>query len=731
MSFIFNSMDDPQSQILAATNNGLSIFEHYIPDIKLHGPGKNFRAIFRDDGQNPDANVFYNQKAGLWCYHDFVNGKTLNPFDFVRKICNCDFKETLEIIRRDILFEVEERETKSEPKGSTITEFTLTPGEDFNYWFNYAPMEAMSATLQKYNVQALQSFSFKKSGKELSVKSGPEDPVFAFAISEECYKLYRPNATGKQAKHLWLGKKPEEYSDLFGTDHLDKFNEFILIVEGLKDTIVANANGIAAVGVDHATTRLRAKEIELLKSKCKHLLICYDIDAPGLKAAEKASKEHGLHHLNLTESLMVENGKDIADFFFKKHTANEIRELVAIVLAQEPPNKTEQVKEKPQRLSMFEKVEALINENFELRFNEVSNEIEFKCRYEKNSEFEVLNENNIYRFLQHNNIEFSMAKLTSLLRSDFVPRFNPFLNYFKKLSVWVSGSDVDYITKLCSYIPVKDTQRFPVQFCKALVRTVACSLNDKIINKQALILVHEEQNSGKTTFIRWLCPPSLDKYIAENISTDKDSLIALSDNIIINMDELATLSRAEINTLKSMFSKETIKIRRPYDKNATSAPRRASFFGSTNKAEFLTDETGSVRWLCFELTGKINWDYKKDLNIDDIWRQAYSLYQNGFKYELTPDEIHENEIANRQYQVTTPELELIQKNYAPGSKEQHDAFYQATDFLNNLTEKCPTARLNLNNIGKALKIFGFERTSKRTDKYPIKGYFIKFSEIQN
>jgi predicted P-loop ATPase len=180
-----------------------------------------------------------------------------------------------------------------------------------------------------------------------------------------------------------------------------------------------------------------------------------------------------------------------------------------------------------------------------------------------------------------------------------------------------------------------------------------------------------------------------------------------------------------------MFSKETIKIRRPYDKNATSAPRRASFFGSTNKAEFLTDETGSVRWLCFELTGKINWDYKKDLNIDDIWRQAYSLYQNGFKYELTPDEIHENEIANRQYQVTTPELELIQKNYAPGSKEQHDAFYQATDFLNNLTEKCPTARLNLNNIGKALKIFGFERTSKRTDKYPIKGYFIKFSEIQN
>lgn len=718
-------MDDPKPRILAATNNGLSIFEYYIPDLKQNGPGKNFRSAFRDDGHNPDARVFFNNSGQLWCYHDFVSGETLNPFDFVMKSCRCEYKDALEIIQRDIL--ISEPIKRKGQVAAAIKDFDLIPGNDIRYWFDFAPEAAMTDALIRFDVQSLQSYSFQKGGKEFTVTAGDHDPIFAFKISEHCHKIYRPFARGKQAKHLWLGKKPVDYHDLFGMDQLPGHCDFILIVEGLKDALVANAHGIHAVGVDHASTRLHPDDLQFLKNRCDDLLICYDIDTAGQQAAEKASLEHGLKRLTLPEALIAEGGKDISDFFQKCHQAEEIIALAQKAVAMAPVA-AKTVKEQ-RALSKFEKVEELIAENFELRFNEVSNEIEFRRRNEEQSEFDVLNENNVYRFLQHNNIEFSMAKLTSLLRSDFVLRFNPFRNYFEQLPPWDPQRDADYITKLCTYLPVKDPDRFQLQFRKALVRVVACALQDVIINKQALILVHEEQNSGKTTFIRWRCPPALNKYIAENISTDKDSLIALSDNFIINMDELATLSRAEINTLKSMFSKETIKVRRPYDKNATAVPRRASFFGSTNKAEFLTDETGSVRWLCFELTDRINWDYKQDLNIDDIWRQAYSLYKSGFKYELTPEEIQANEQANRQYQVTTPEIELIQKNYAPGTKEQHDAFYQATDFLNNLTEKCPTARLNLNNIGKALKILGFERSCKRSDKYPVKGYFIKFAEI--
>jgi len=721
-------MNDIKQKILDSTNNGLSIFEYYIPEVKKYGHIKNFRAVFRNDGNNPDAKVFINSKDHIWCYHDFVSGETLNPFDFVMKHCNCNFKEALEIIQRDILVNAQPGRIKVINQTNAITDFTLLPCDDFNYWYAFAPESAMKEALKRFQVQSLQSYCFKKGAKEYTISAGQNDPVFAFKISNECYKVYRPFAKNNQAKHIWLGKKPENYHDLYGLEQLPEYSELILIVEGLKDTIVSNAHGITTVGVDHASTRIRPQDIEFLKMRCRHLLICYDIDQPGINAANKTSTENGLRCLTLPESLIQEGGKDISDFFQKKHIPEEILTLAEKAKNSLPALEDKNIKENQQRLSKYERVENLISDKFELRFNVVSNEIEFQCNDVADSKFEVLNENNIYRFLQYNNIEFSMAKLTSLLRSDFVKRFNPFINYFEGLREWEAESEPDFILKLCDYLPVRDPERFRIQFCKVFVRTVACALNDTIINKQALIFVQEEQNSGKTTLVRWLCPTALNKYIAENISTDKDSLIALTDNFIINMDELATLSRAEINMLKSMFSKETIKIRRPYDKNATSAPRRASFFGSTNKAEFLSDETGSVRWLCFELTGRINWDYTRDIQIDDIWRQAYSLYKSGFKYELSFDEIRENELANQQYQVTTTEIELIQKNYTPGNKEKHDAFYQATDFLNYLTEKYPNTRMNSNNIGKALKILGFERISKRNDKYPIKGYFINFSQ---
>jgi len=722
-------MIDLKQNILENTNYGLDVFEFFIPELKKYGTKKNFRALFRDDGISPDANVMFSN--GIWLYHDYVTGETLNPIDFVIKLKNSDFKEAIKFINQEIVLANNEPTKKRNIVSNTIKVFSINESDNYKYWASFCEESKIIDTLRLYGVSSLKSYSYHKNGRELRINATDENPIFSFRIAENCHKIYRPNAKDKKAKFMWLGAKPEKFNDLYGVEQLPEYSEFILIVEGLKDVIVVNANGIQAVGVDHAATRISKEDIEFLQSKCKHLLVCYDIDEPGIKASKKLAFQHGLKRLDLSSLLANAGGKDISDFFFLKLQAKEIR-LLAENLLSSPQNTIDKNgNEQAIRLSKFEKVENLISDNFELRYNEVSNEIEYRPNNNLECEFNELNENNIYRFLQHNNIEFSMAKLTSLLRSDFVMRFNPFSNYFEQLPDWDDAADNDYINQLCGYLYVIDMERFQVQFKKALVRTVACAINDNIINKQAFILVHEEQNSGKTTFIRWLCPPKLKKYIAENISTDKDSLIALSDNFIINMDELATLSRAEINTLKSMFSKETIKVRRPYDKNATSVARRASFFGSTNKAEFLTDETGSVRWLCFELTGRINWDYMSEINIDDIWRQAYSLYHCGFKYELTPDEILENEKANQHYQVNTTELELIQKHFLPGNKELNDAFYQATDFVNYFNEKYLSPRLNIINMGKALKILGFERVSKRSEKYPVKGYFVTFLETNN
>jgi predicted P-loop ATPase len=372
----------------------------------------------------------------------------------------------------------------------------------------------------------------------------------------------------------------------------------------------------------------------------------------------------------------------------------------------------------------FIKVEEFINENFIIRYNTISNEFECKNLKESNSDFNSLNENNIYRLLKNNHININLANLYSLLKSDFIPLHNPFTDYFNQIEEW--DSETDHIGNLCEKIRCRDQSRFNQQFKKMLVRTVACALVDGIFNKQALILVHDKQNSGKSTFCRWLCPPKLKDYITENIGLDKDSMISLAENFIINLDELATLSKLEINHLKSVFSKVNVKIRRPYERRAATVPRRASFFGSTNNKEFLTDNTGSVRWLCFEIE-EIDWTYTQIINIDSIWSQAYYLFKNGFKYELSQDEIYENEKANKQFQVVTTEMELIQKYFYPGVKEE-DELMNATEVMDYITSKHPnTIKINQIGIGKALKGLGFiQGQVYRTEfEYQVKGYYIK------
>lgn len=378
-------------------------------------------------------------------------------------------------------------------------------------------------------------------------------------------------------------------------------------------------------------------------------------------------------------------------------------------------------------ISDYKKVENFITERYEIRNNVISNKIELKPKQGDIKEYRELNENNIFRELQNNFINFGIAKLKSMLASDFVIEYNPFIDYFENLPPYNPNDEPDYITNVTTYLPVTEAKRLQIQFKKMLVRCIACSIAN-VVNKQAFVLVHDQQNSGKTTFLRWLNPPELKSYIAENINTDKDSLIAMCTNFFINMDELATLNKTEINALKSIMSKDVFKGRLPYGAREVNLTRRANIIGSTNNVEFLSDETGSVRWLCFELTEKINFDYKKHIDINRVWAQAYYLFKSGFKYELTPQEIQENEIANNKHRIITTEQELINASFEPSNKDDNTSEFKTSAQIQlQLNEKYPTIRLNSVTIGKALKILKFKKDSHRPEKYlsSIGGYWVK------
>ena len=366
--------------------------------------------------------------------------------------------------------------------------------------------------------------------------------------------------------------------------------------------------------------------------------------------------------------------------------------------------------------TIYDAVEEYVSEKYDIRFNEISHE--FQIRIKESNIWEDFEVNSLLIELAKSNIEIYPGKLDIYLRSNLIPRFNPIAEYFEKLPKWVGG---DHIRTLASYLPAKEPEQFLYHFRKWLVRTVKGALDENYFNKQCLVLVHSEQNSGKSTWCRFLCPPALSKYFAEDMTTDKDARIQLTRNFIINLDELSVLARKEINALKAYFSKTMINERLPYDRKNSNLRRTCSFIGSTNRATFLNDETGSVRWLCFELNGKIDFAYSREVDINKVWAQAYYLayVDEHFNPELTLEDIIANEERNKTYREASMEEELLCKYYLK-SLDPAD-FKTASDVVLELN--CINPRLNIYNMGRAMRALNFERVkSTQNGRY---GYLVK------
>lgn len=378
-------------------------------------------------------------------------------------------------------------------------------------------------------------------------------------------------------------------------------------------------------------------------------------------------------------------------------------------------------------MQQLKEIEDYLNTNYFFRENLVDGLFYFRYKKEE-MDYQILNENTLWRELHNEkNFNVKISDIMNLLKSDFTEKFDPINEYF--LSLKKIKSKVCEIDKLCTYIKIdgdmNEQLSFNMSFKKHLVRSVACAIGHQQFNKHCLVFVSKSQNNGKSTICRWLCPPALKSCYAENITTDKDSLIALTENFIINLDELSTLMKSEINSLKSIFSKDAVKVRRPYERKAMVLKRRCSFYGSTNRLEFLSDESGSVRWLCFKIL-TINWKYSSEVDINKIWASAYNLYNNGFNYNLDINEVDNNEIRNQIFSISNTEEELIKKEFIPAHQKQLEAvFFTATEISLHLDKIYHTKQLlSIVLIGKALTRLNFNRTQEWNGNFQEKGYWL-------
>lgn len=297
--------------------------------------------------------------------------------------------------------------------------------------------------------------------------------------------------------------------------------------------------------------------------------------------------------------------------------------------------------------------ENYLYRTYEFRYDIVRNIVE--SRPKGNMGWDVCNENTLFCELLREGFKVGKDTITSLLASDFVPRYDPFLDYFEHIQPW---DGVDEFHELLKYLKVDEPDFFRDMLEKQFVRAIKCAIEPNFYNRFAFVFQSRKQEQGKSRLIRFLNPFG-DKYITEEIIKDnKDCLIALSENFIYSLEELDDMKDVGVGKLKAILAKNSINVRHPYGKQKVSSPRRCTFFGSTNLDEFLTDDV-NTRWLIFNVD-EINDKLFTRVNIHALWAQAWALYNDpSYNWDLTDEEKKKREFMNMSHKQSTVEEEFI------------------------------------------------------------------------
>ena len=361
--------------------------------------------------------------------------------------------------------------------------------------------------------------------------------------------------------------------------------------------------------------------------------------------------------------------------------------------------------------TQIDRLELFLSNRYIFRHNIVSGKLEFQ--YFGKRKWNVMNdfiENSMLRECLKARIRTNLSALRNLLNSDFCPLFNPFEDYFNNLPQY--DEKEDYITQLADTITTTKQDLWQQCFKKWLVAMVGCVLDEKVIN-HTVIVFSGKQGLGKTTWVEKLVPKPLKEYLFSGTinPNNKDTLVQLSECMLINLDELENLNRSEIGSLKEIITKTQIRMRKAYGHNNETMPRRASFAGSVNTAQFLNDTTGSRRFLCFELEG-IQYQHNVDINL--AFSQALFLFKSGFRHWFDQEEIKSLTENNEQYQLRSPEEELLLTWFEPVERENATLFLNASQIAAKLADKVKIniTESTINKIGKALKKHNFVRLKK-------------------
>ncbi len=290
-----------------------------------------------------------------------------------------------------------------------------------------------------------------------------------------------------------------------------------------------------------------------------------------------------------------------------------------------------------------------------------------------------------------NGVECWDRDIKRYVESDHVQAYHPFELYFKNLPEW---DGKDRVTELARRVSDKDVwiRSFHRWMLAVTAQWTGSGNRDRRANSVAPLLVNPTQGLGKSTFCRMLLPKELRDYFTEsfdltNASSAENKLASYG---LINLDEFDRLPVSRMPQLKNLMQMEDLRVRRAYRRSAEALPRIASFIGTSNRRDLLTDLSGSRRFICVEVEHAI--DCTTPIDHAQLYAQLLHELNNGERCWFSKAEEAEIQAANRPFYRITPAEELIGSCFAfAEAGEQGARLMSAADIYTVLKKKNPAA----------------------------------------
>ena len=358
--------------------------------------------------------------------------------------------------------------------------------------------------------------------------------------------------------------------------------------------------------------------------------------------------------------------------------------------------------------TLLDDLETYLFARYDFRFNVLTEQTEYRLKGEGTyAQVDQRVLNTLCIDARSRGINCWDKDVSRLLLSQKVKDFHPFLDYMANLPEW---DGVDRVTPLAERVSDKPLWVNGFHRWMLAMASQWMNLGGQCANALAPLLVSTEQGRCKSTFCSILLPEELQKFYIDkfDITSESGCEQKLSLFGLVNMDEFDRYSIRTMATLKNLMQLKKLTFRKSHRNYYSQLPRIASFIGTSNQKDLLTDTTGSRRFLCVEVKEKIDCtrpDYAQ------LYAQLKAELMAGERPWFTSEEEKAIQESNRLFYKQSPEHDIFFKCYRLPEAGEEGKMLTPTEIFCHLQKKFPAAfrGSNASQMGKLLTSWGVER----------------------